>query len=455
MKVIIVGGGLVGALQAIYMARRGFEVHLVETRTDMRKEARYSGLSINLALSARGIAALKEVGIEADILGKSIPMKARMIHATTGALHSMPYDTRGQAILSIDRRNLNEHLLTEAEKYPNVHVYFSHKAVSVDVPNNTAIFTNAEGKEVEFKGDLIFGADGAHSVTRRSVQRYTRMNYWQHYVPHGYKELTLPASETGEFKLAHDHLHIWPRKAFMMIALPNLDNTFTMTLFMAYEAIDSLKTEDDVLKFFRENFPDAVPLIGEERLKKDFFANPTGQLMTIKCNPIHANRTVLIGDAAHAVVPFYGQGMNAAFEDCLVFDRILNEVSGDIDKAIAKFSGTRYKDGHAIADLALYNYHEMSSLVTSRYFIFRKNLDNLLYSLFPSTCIPLYTMVTFTQIPYSEVVERHKRQYQNVTLGLATVGFGAVAGLVYLNHRFNVTQTLTETLTKHITKLLK
>ncbi|EDQ87572.1 uncharacterized protein MONBRDRAFT_33218 [Monosiga brevicollis MX1] len=435
MKVIVVGGGLVGALEAVYMARRGHEVHVYEGRTDIRKEPRYSGLSINLALSVRGIAALREVGVEAEIVNAGIPMHARMIHSHDGQQSSQPYGTQGQAIRSIDRRNLNEHLLSAAEGLPNVHLHFEHKLQRADTKSNTLVFKTPKG-EVKATGDLIIGCDGAHSQVRRGLMRSDRVNYQQRYIPHGYKELTIPPGPDGDFQIKANFLHIWPRSTFMMIALPNQDKTFTATLFMPFDKFDSIKTAEDVLELFEAEFPDSIPLIGRERLVKDYFENPTGTLMTVKCDPVGARRTILMGDAAHAVVPFYGQGMNAGFEDCLVFNNLLEKHANDIDAAVADYSRSRVADVHAIADLALYNYVEMRDLVNSRWFLFRKKVDNFLHALMPNTFIPLYTMVTFSQIPYATVVARSKQQAHTIDTALTALAATAVGGAALAAWRY-------------------
>eukprot|EP00045_Choanoeca_perplexa_P012037 m.129894 g.129894 ORF g.129894 m.129894 type:complete len:442 (-) comp15861_c0_seq1:1343-2668(-) len=427
MKIVIVGGGLVGSLQAVYMAKRGHEVHLFEGRADIRKQPRYTGLSINLALSTRGIAALSEVGVHEAILNEGLPMHSRMIHAHDGRQTGQPYSTDGQAIRSIDRRNLNEHLLTQAEQYDTVHLHFEHKLLRADMRKNELTFNSPDGK-VDVTCDYIFGCDGAHSQVRKSLMRHARVDFQQFYIPHGYKELTIPMGEDGEFQLKPDHLHIWPRSSFMMIALPNLDKTLTLTLFMPFEKFESIQTPDDVMQLFQDEFPDSIPLIGETKLVTDYFQNPTGPLMTVKCKPLAAFNTVLMGDAAHAVVPFYGQGMNAGFEDCLYFEQLLTETNGDFDAAIKKYATERVDDVHAIADLALYNYVEMRDLVNSKWFLFRKKIDNMLHSILPSVFIPLYTMVTFSQIPYATVIEKHKKQSAMIDSSLALLGVASAVG---------------------------
>lgn len=427
MKVVIVGGGLVGALQSVYMARRGHEVHLYEYRSDIRNEPRYQGLSINLALSQRGISALAGVGVDEKILKGGIPMHARMIHAHDGKQSAQPYGRSGQCIRSIDRRNLNEVLLTEAEKHDNVYLHFEHKLRNFDVRKNELKFEKPDGQQITVVADLVLGCDGANSQVRRSMMRRERVNFQQFYIPHGYKELTV-APKNGDYQLKLNYLHIWPRSTFMLIALPNLDKTFTATLFMPFDKFDALQTPDDIYDFFMTEFPDFVPLLGQESLVKQFLEHPTGPLVTVKCDPLATRKVALMGDAAHAIVPFYGQGMNAGFEDCEVISKIFDKHGDDFEAALAEYSSTRSADVKAIADLALYNYVEMRDLVNSRWFLFRKKVDNILHALLPDVFIPLYTMVTFSQIPYATVIDKHRRQSRMVNMGLAALGTAAVAG---------------------------
>eukprot|EP00050_Salpingoeca_kvevrii_P007151 m.294150 g.294150 ORF g.294150 m.294150 type:complete len:459 (+) comp12935_c0_seq1:2078-3454(+) len=438
MQVIVVGGGLVGSLVTILLAQRGYTVRLYEGRKDIRKEPRYKGLSINLALSTRGIAALEAAGLAEEITREGLPMGARMIHSHSGDQSAQPYGTPDQAILSIDRRNLNEMLLNRAESFSNVTLFFDHKCTSHSLRAQTVEFVHA-GVTRSDKADLIIGADGAHSTIRRFLMRYVRMDFEQIYIPHGYKELTIPASAEGEFQLRERFLHIWPRQSFMMIALPNQDKTFTATLFMPYDKFDTIKTPDEIIELFETEFPDAVPLLGKKKIVEDYQNSPTGRLIQIKCAPYHGNRTLIIGDAAHAMVPFYGQGMNAGFEDCLILSELFSITGGDVDAVLAAFSDSRNADAKAICDLARYNYVEMRDSVNSKWFIFRKKIDNLLHKLFPKSFIPLYTMVTFSQIPYATVIERHRRQQRMVDIGLGVAAASVLGGAALLAYRSSET----------------
>lgn len=430
--VVIVGGGLVGALETlVYARKRKVPVHLYEARPDIRKEAKFQGRSINLALSTRGIRTLEEIGIADLVVKDGLPMYGRMIHNIKGETHVQPYGLHGEAILSIDRRRLNEVLLTEAEKESNVKMFFDHKCEQVDFDTRTVYFRHGD-KKVANKASFIIGADGVYSTVRRQLMRATRMNYQQFYIADCYKELAIPADENGNFKMSHENLHIWPRHSFMMIALPNQDRSFTCTLFAPISIFDSLTNREELLAFFEKYFPDAIPLMGAERLVEDFFANPTNPLMTVKCYPYHyKDFAVIIGDAAHAMVPFYGQGMNAGFQDCLVLDQTLSKYD-DMTVALENYSITRNPAAVAICDLAMENYVEMRHKVTSRWFLFHKTIINALSRIFPSKFIPLYTMVSFTEIPYDEVTRRNERQDRFVNILMTTVATGLVGGAACL-----------------------
>ncbi|XP_018593530.1 kynurenine 3-monooxygenase [Scleropages formosus] len=416
--VTIVGGGLVGALNASFFAKRGFQVQLYESREDIRKAKIVRGRSINLALSHRGREALKHIGMEEKIVSKGIPMKARMIHSLSGKRSPIPYGKKDQYILSVDRANLNKELLTAAERYPNATLNFGHKLLAWTIDCGTMTFQGPGGEEVQVNADFVVGCDGAFSVVRRQFLRQSRFNYSQTYIPHGYMELTMPPLD-GQFALAPNFLHIWPRNTFMMIALPNLDKTFTCTLFMPFDEFDKITTGEQVLDLFQTYFPDAVPLIGADALKRDYFRLPAQAMVSVKCSPYHiGDSCVLMGDAAHAMVPFYGQGMNAGFEDCLVFDELMDQLNDDFGAVLPEFSRVRVPDAQAIVDLAMYNYIEMRAHVNSRWFRFRKHLDNFLHFLMPTTMIPLYTMVTFTRTRYHEALKRWHWQNKVINRGI-------------------------------------
>ena len=436
--VAVIGGGLVGPLQAMFLAKRGYNVELYESRKDIRKIDLGGGRSINLALSHRGRQALKAVGCEGEVVASAIPMYARMIHSLDGVMSSQKYGTKGEAILSIDRQKLNEYLLSKAEKYSNIKLKFEHRLLRADLASQKLIFhSSEEAKEKEVAASFTFGCDGAFSTVRRQLMRWGRLDYSQEYIEHGYKELTMPPTEEGHYAMPCNYLHIWPRQEFMMIALPNQDKSFTLTLFMPFKVFERIETEEDLFFFFMKHFPDAINKIGVDLLVKDFFSNPLGSLVSVKCSPHYLDsRTVILGDAAHAIVPFYGQGMNAGMEDCLIFDDCL-ESFGNLDAAAKEYSNTRWKDAHAIADLSMYNYKEMRSHVTSRFFIFRKYLDNILHFLFPRTFIPLYTMVAFTRMPYHKAIERQKWQQNVISRGTRVLGIAIIGVVGYCVYRLS------------------
>ncbi|XP_042189383.1 kynurenine 3-monooxygenase isoform X2 [Callorhinchus milii] len=407
------------------------------SKQNIRKAKIARGRSINLALSHRGRQALKSVGIEEQIVSKGIQMNARMIHSLSGKKSSFPYGKKGQYILSVDRTNLNRALLTAAEQYPNTTLNFEQKLQNCSVEERLLSLTRPDGSVVEVCYDLVVGCDGAFSRMRKQFIRKPRFNYSQTYIPHGYMELTMPP-RNGDFAMEPNYLHIWPRNTFMMIALPNLDKSFTCTLFMPFENFEKLTTEEEVLQFFKKYFPDSIPLIGIESLMRDYFLLPAQAMVSVKCGSYHIGSTcMLMGDAAHAIVPFYGQGMNAGFEDCLVFDELLDQFHNDFSKCLPEFSRLRVPDDHAISDLAMYNYVEMRMHVNSKWFMFRKYLDNFLHFMMPRTIVPLYTMVTFTQIRYHEVIKRSKWQTKVINAGLCVLGAAATATGIYVLHKFS------------------
>src|SRR5438132_8685215 len=424
-KFVLIGSGLAGGLLTAYLGRRGYEVDLYERRADPREGNMVGGRSINLALSTRGIDALEQMGIADEVLRHAIPMRGRMIHpaAAGSAPIFVPYDVDpNKHINSIGRAALNTTVIEAAQRYPNVRVHFNHKCTGVDIESPTAHLVTpgveaavsaANQQTINGRGDAIIGVDGAFSAVRQSMQlKIDNFQYDESYLAHGYKELTIPPGPNGSWQMEKNALHIWPRKSFMMIALPNPDSSFTCTLFWEFEGPRSFattKTDDDIRRFFEEEFPDAVPLM--PNLLDDFRNNPTGSLVTIRCAPwFYKDGVALVGDAAHAVVPFYGQGMNAAFEDCVVLDECLEKFPHDRHRAFAEYFEHRKVNADALADLALENFIEMRDKTASRAFRAKKKLDHFLEAALPGIYLPLYTMVTFTQIPYSEAARRAQLQ---------------------------------------------
>ena len=412
-KFILIGSGLAGGLLATYLGRRGYDVDLYERRADPREGNLVGGRSINLAISTRGIHALKQIGIADEALRHAIPMRGRMIHDKSGSLHFAPYDVDPKkCINSIGRASLNTTVIEAAQRYPNVRVHFNHKCTDVDL-TEAACHLETETGNLTVRGDAVVGVDGAFSAVRASMQRkIDNFQYNESYLAHGYKELTIPPAPDGSWRIEKNALHIWPRKSFMMIALPNPDGSFTCTLFWEFEgprSFTTTKTDAEVRRFFSEEFADAVPLM--PTLLEDFKDNPTGSLVTIRCSPwYYRDRVCLLGDAAHAVVPFYGQGMNAAFEDCVVLDECLEKFANDRESAFAEYFSRRKENADALADLAVGNFIEMRDKTASRTFRAKKRLDHLLEAALPGMYLPLYTMVTFSRIPYAQAAQRARLQ---------------------------------------------
>jgi len=411
--IAIVGAGLVGSFLAGSLAKQGFNVECFEKRPDSRNpNFQWEGRSINLALSFRGRKALRKMGVEQEVVSQCIPMKGRMMHDLEGNLSFMRYGvTKEQVILSCGRKMLNEALLNASEKFPNLKFRFNTTCDEINV-RNTSVTIIENGQPVETKTyDAILGTDGAFSNVRSALLQVKGVSFSQDYLAHGYKELTIPPTNKNEFALYPNALHIWPRGEFMMIALPNPDKTFTATLFMPWDGengFHNIKTEAHLLKFFKEVFPDAVPLMPD--LLKEYFTNPTGYLATIKTAPWYSNNTLVLGDAAHAIVPFYGQGMNCSLQDGSCLDDLLQINTGNISDVFPEFYRLRKGPADAVAQLSLSNYIEMRSKVKSKGFLLRKSFEAALYKAVPNWFIPLYPMVSFTDIPYDEIILRTKRQ---------------------------------------------
>lgn len=411
-NIVITGAGLVGSLLAIFLCKKGYKVSVYERRPDMRKQEISAGRSINLALSDRGWKAIERVGIADEIRKVAIPMAGRMIHDLAGKTTFLPYGEKDQAIYSVSRGGLNCVLMDLAEKH-GAEIFFNERVEDIDLPTGKIKVENTETKkETTIEADRIFGADGGFAASRLQLQLKTdRFNYSQNYLDHGYKELNIPAKADGSFAMEKNALHIWPRGQFMLIALPNMDGSFTCTLFFPFEgkhSFSSLDTKEKMLGFFNETFGDAVKLM--PTLEHDYFANPTSSLVTVRCFPWHyKDKLTLIGDAAHAIVPFFGQGMNAGFEDCTVLDDLMNEEK-DWEKLFSKFEELRKPNTDAIAELAYLNFIEMRDLVAHPDFVLRKKIEARFHHKYPEKWLPLYSMVTFSHKPYSEALHEGKRQ---------------------------------------------
>lgn len=407
-RITIIGGGLSGSLLAIYMAKRGFEINLFERRPDMRKTSNYQGRSINLALSTRGLNALSKIGLDAEVLSDAIPMYGRMMHSKTGELSYHPYGKDGQAINSVSRGRLNTKLIELADEFPNIHLHFNTRCVDVDMEKTTATFELENGSHKTVESDRIIGTDGAFAATRGKLQISDRFNYSQQYLHVGYKELVIPAGANGSFLMEKNALHIWPRGSFMMIALPNPAGDFTCTLFVPFEKFDQVKTDADIHQFFEEEFADALPMM--PTLIEDYQQNPIGSLVTVKCFPwVKGDKLALMGDAAHAIVPFYGQGMNCSFEDVVVFDEMIEKYGNDWNTIFNEYQKERKPNADAIADLAVQNYYEMADKVGDKHFLHKKHIEHDLAELYPDKFKSQYELTTFSLSGYKYALDQGKK----------------------------------------------
>ncbi len=413
-EAIIIGAGLVGSLWAVYLSKAGYNVTIYERRPDIRKAEISAGKSINLALSVRGWTALDAVGVGDEIRKIAIPMYGRMMHALDGELTYQQYGQEGQAIFSVSRGKINATMMDIAENHGNATIHYQTECLRVDTKNAIAYLRNTQtGLEFEAKADVIFAADGAFSAVRyHSMQKLDRFQYSQNYIADGYREILLPALPDGSYPMDKNALHIWPRGRFMLIALANEDGSFTCTLFMPHAdhefAFDKLNTKEDVDRFFKTVFPDFHQMMPD--IADKWEDHPLSNLAIIRCYPWAHGKVGLMGDAAHATVPFYGQGMNAGFEDCRVLNELMLEHNHDWDKIWAAYSPLRKPNGDALQDLSLDNYNEMANLVGDPAFLLRKKIEAKFNKLYPNKWLPLYSQVTFSNIPYSVAYEQGKKQ---------------------------------------------
>jgi len=412
----LIGAGLTGPLLATYLAQQGYSVEIFERRPDMRKESISAGRSINLALSARGNHALKEIGLYDKIKPNTIPMKGRMIHDLNGNTHLQPYGQKeNEVIFSVSRAQLNMELMTLAEETGKVTIRFNHQLLSADLEQNKLLFQLSDSlEEIELPFNRVIGCDGSASILRKSIVEKADAQYVKKPLGHGYKELTIPPLKSGKFRIESNALHIWPRGNHMLIALPNNDCSFTCTLFFPMTgatSFETVKTEKDILDLFQSQFHDAIKLI--PNLVEDFQKNSTGDLASVYCKPWHlGDKALLIGDAAHAVVPFFGQGMNASFQDCSTLAKLMGQNENDWKTIFNTFSSVQVENGHAIADMAIENYLEMRDHVNDTEYKKRRNVELKLERMFPGQFIPRYSMVSFHQIPYAEVYQRGEKQFK-------------------------------------------
>lgn len=416
--ITLIGAGLNGPLLAMGLVRRGFAVETYERRPDMRKVRMSAGRSINLALSTRGIHALSEAGLWDEMQKIILPMKGRMMHSLTSELTFQPYGKdEAEVINSISRADLNIALMNSAEA-EGVKIHFQQRCTGIDLKTATVrLRDETTGKERTVASSVVIGCDGSASAIRSQMLKLNRFNFSQQYLDYGYKELTIPAGQDGKHLLETNALHIWPRGNYMLIALPNVDGTFACILFLPFEGPDSfaqLSSHPSVQEFFRSRFPDAVPLM--PHLADNFVANPTGTMVTIKCSPWHVEgRVLLLGDAAHAIVPFFGQGINCGFEDCTCFLGLLDEHGADWGRVFREFEEARKVNTDAIADLAVENFVEMRDRVADPRFLFRKKVELALEAKYPRLFVPKYAMVTFHRIAYATALQRGMVQDRMLT----------------------------------------
>ena len=413
-KVIIVGAGLVGSLWAIYMSKAGYKVTIYERRSDIRKAEISAGKSINLALSYRGWKALRGAGVDDEVKKIALPMYNRIMHDLEGNLTTQAYGKKDQAIYSVSRGLLNSIMMTMAEEKGNAEIHYNYKCYDADLENGIVYFEDAlTGEKKQDQADLVFAADGAFSAIRyNAMQKLNRFNYSQNFIEDGYKELLLPANEDGSYKLDEKALHIWPRGRFMLIALPNEDGSFTCTLFMPYDnheyAFNKLTNDTLVDAFFKNVFPDFHAIM--PNLIENWHMHPLSSLAIVRCYPWTHGKTALMGDSAHATVPFYGQGMNAGFEDCTVLWDLMKKHNEDWEKVFSEYQQTHKPNGDALQDLSLHNYHVMRDYVADPKFLLQKKIEARIFEKHPDKWMPLYSQVTFSHIPYSEAIAIGKKQ---------------------------------------------
>jgi kynurenine 3-monooxygenase len=413
-EVIIIGAGLVGSLWAVYLSKAGYSVTIYERRPDIRKAEISAGKSINLALSVRGWTALDAVGVGDEIREIAIPMYGRMMHDIEGKLTYQQYGKEDQAIFSVSRGKINAKMMDIAEKHGNATIHYNTECKNVDLKNGIAFLKNSlTGEEFKVQANLIFAADGAFSAVRyNAMQKLDRFQYSQNYIADGYRELLLPANPDGSYPMDKNALHIWPRGRFMLIALANEDGSFTCTLFMPHEndefSFDKLNSKEAVNNFFKTIFPDFYEMM--PNIADAWEDHPLSNLAIIRCYPWTKGKVALMGDAAHATVPFYGQGMNAGFEDCTVLWGLMQKHNEDWDKIFAEYSITRKPDGDALQDLSLDNYYVMRDYVADPDFLLRKKIEAKFSELYPNKWLPLYSQVTFSNIRYSVAYKQGQLQ---------------------------------------------
>ena len=413
-RITIVGAGLCGSFLAVLLAQRGYQVKVYERRSDPRKNVIDGGRSINLVVSHRGWTALKVAGLEDRVRAITVPVYGRMMHDRQGNTSKQAYSADGRAIHSVSRGGLNEELITAAEAFEKVQFHFDHKCANVDLDTATCTFVDEAGNTLQEEADVVVGADGAFSLVRKHMLS-RRVNFSQHYIEHDYKELLIPSMPDGTPQMDPQSLHIWPRSTFMLMGLANLDGGFTGTLFWPRKgenSFASIRSDSEVLACFQKEFPDVIPMVPD--LVEQYADNPTASLISVRCDPWHyKDKVVLIGDAAHAIVPFYGEGMNCGLEDCRIFSALLDSHGGDnMGDVFKEYSESRVKNGHAIAELSMRNFVEMRDSVGNEKFLLRKKIERRLHQDHPDKWLPLYSQVKFSDIEYKEALAEGKRHDQ-------------------------------------------
>lgn len=410
----IVGAGLAGSLWAVYLAKAGYKVTVFERRPDIRQAEISAGKSINLALSKRGWTALAEVGLDKMVSDLAIPMYGRIMHDKESKLTYQPYGEEGQAIYSVSRGGINARMMDAAEASGDVTILYNHQCLDVDFDNTSVtILDKVSNKTFEFKSDVVFASDGAFSAVRyHGFQKVDRFDFSQDFIDDGYREILLPANADGSYKLDKNALHIWPRGEFMLIALANEDGSFTCTLFMPFEnhefSFDKLKTRSDVDRFFKQVFPDFHEMMPD--VADQWETHPLSSLAIMRCFPWTHKNIALMGDAAHATVPFYGQGMNASMEDCYVMGKLMKKHNENWPEVFKEYQTVRKPNGDALQDLSVYNYKVMRDLVADPHFLLKKKFEHRIHELYPDKYLSLYSMVSFSNIPYAEAMQKGKDQ---------------------------------------------
>jgi kynurenine 3-monooxygenase len=408
----VVGAGLVGSLWAVYLSKAGYKVRIIERRPDIRRADISAGKSINLALSDRGWRALDNVGVGDEIRKIAIPMTGRIMHDLEGKLTYQPYGKEGQAIYSVSRGGVNAKMMDIAEEYGHAEIIYNEKCYNVNHEQGIVYIETLSGEKKEYQSDIIFAADGAFSAVRyNSFQTLDRFQFSQNYIEDGYREILLPANADGSYRLEKNALHIWPRGRFMLIALPNEDGSFTCTLFMPMKgdnSFESLTNKAAVQTFFETTFPDFYTMMPE--IADAWEDHPLSSLAIIRCYPWTHGKTALMGDAAHATVPFYGQGMNCGFEDCSVMWDLMKKHKENWPIVFEEYQQLRKPDGDGVQDLSLHNYHVMRDFVADPQFLLQKKIEAHFSEKHPDKWMPLYSQVTFSHIRYSEAWKTGQKQ---------------------------------------------